>query len=122
MMWGYFAACAVIALSLWRIDHLGGELEREKVEHRQTKAELAAALEKGAGWEAACNEALASANAHSEATLACLKREVDAWLAAGERSAILQDARPRPRDEVEKQQVVDDETRKLAADRLNRPL
>ncbi|MDR2055646.1 MAG: hypothetical protein LBQ10_07250 [Desulfovibrio sp.] len=120
MNWGYVAAAAVFGLSLWGIDHLNGKLDLEKAAHRQTKTELAEALEKGMGWKAAYEEALVAADAHRTATRACLDRVAADAAAREERAEILQAAQPRPRTEQERQQVVNDETRQRAADRLNR--
>lgn len=112
----------LLLLSLWRIDNVQGKLRLEQTEHNQTKVALADAIEKGNGWKAAYHEALSAAEAHKEATEACLNREVEAREAAEERSTILQAAQPRTRTDNEQKQVVDDATRKRSADRLNRPL
>lgn len=115
-----FALCAMLAL--WQIDNLRGKLKLERSEHAKTQSALADAIEKGNGWKAAYEETYRAAEAHRQATQACLEREVEARAAEQERKAILQAAQPRPRTETENKQVVDDETRKRTADRLNRPL
>ena len=113
---------AALLLAFWRIDNVQGKLRLEQAEHNQTKTALADAIEKGNGWKAAYEEAQGAATAQREATQACLDREVEARTAQEARNAILQAAQPRPRTATEQTQVVDDETRKRSADRLNRPL
>lgn len=113
---------AALLLAFWRIDNVQGKLRLEQTEHKQTKVALADAIEKGNGWKVAYEEARGAATAQREATQACLDREVEARTAQEARNAILQAAQPRPRTEAEQKQVVDNETRKRSADRLNRPL
>lgn len=126
MNWKLYAVIGGLAVALllafWRIDNVQGKLQLEQAEHNQTKVALADAIEKGNGWKAAYEEALTAATAQREATQACLDREAEARTAQEARNAILQAAQPRPRTEAEQKQVVDDETRKRSADRLNRPL
>ncbi|CAK7024825.1 MAG: hypothetical protein DELT_02537 [Desulfovibrio sp.] len=123
MNWKHYTVIGLlIVLALWRIDNVQGKLKLERSEHQNTKDALADAIEKGNGWKAAYEEARSAAEAHREATQACLDREAEARAASQERKAILQAAQPRPRAETERTQVVDDETRKRTADRLNRPL
>lgn len=95
-------------------------LDIERAAHELTRAELAEALAKGEGWKLVYEKALESATAHRDATQACLDRAVEAEKARQEREEIIQAAPPRQRTEEEKHQVVNDETRKRAADRLNR--
>jgi hypothetical protein len=120
-MWALAALALALLGALWRVDHLSGALDREKSAHEATQETLARELAKGRGWKAAYEEALFAADAHRTATRACLDREVAATAAREERGAILQAAPPRPRTEQERQQVANDETRKRAANRLNRP-
>lgn len=115
------ALAVALAAALWRADNLGGKLDKERAEHKATQEALVREVEKGAGWIDAYNEAFASAEAHRQATAACIERAAAAETARQEREAILQAAPPGPRTEAEKQQVVTDDTRKRAADRLNRP-
>ena len=112
----------LLLLALWRIDNVQGKLKLEKSEHSKTQEQLADALEKGKQWEAAYREAKGAAERQATATQACLDREKAAIVAKEERTDILRNAKPRPQTETEKRQVVDDETRKRSADRLNRPL
>jgi hypothetical protein len=122
--WIPYAVIAALVLALlaafWRVDNLSGKLALEQSEHNATKDALAVEVEKGQGWVAAYEEALARAQAQGEAVEACYAREVATATAREERAAILQTAQPRAQTEQEKQQVVDNETRKRAADRLNR--
>jgi hypothetical protein len=95
-------------------------LEREEAAHTLTKQALAEAIKDGQAWKKLHDQALEAVKAQRESTQACLDREVEAFVAKEEREALLRAAQPRQRTEAEKQKVVDDETRKLAADRLNR--
>lgn len=123
MNWKHYAVIGLLVLlALWRIDNLHGKLALERSEHQNTKDALAEAVKEGNGWKAAYEEAYRAVETHRQATRACLDREAEARAAEQERKAILQAAQPRPRTETENKQVVDDETRKRTADRLNRPL
>ncbi len=73
-------------------------------------------------WKARAEAATTRAEALADNARRCLEREAQARADAAERAAIMKAARPRPRTETEKARVVDDETRKRVADRLNRPL
>ena len=112
----------IAVLALWRCSVLQGKYELEQSKHQNTKDALADAIEKGNGWKAAYEEAYTTAEDHRQATQACLEREVEERAASQERKAILQAAQPRPRTETEQTQVIDNETRKRVAARLNRPL
>lgn len=123
MNWKHYAVFVLLmVLALWKIDRLRSDLKLERSNHQNTKDALADAVEKGNGWKAAYEEAYRAAETHRQETQACLGREAEARAASQERKSILQAAQPRPRPETEKTQVVDDETRKRVADRLNRPL
>ena len=60
--------------------------------------------------------------AQAENARLCLERETKAARDAAERAAIVKQAKPRARTAEEKDTVVDDETRRRAVERLNRPL
>ena len=90
-----------------------GQLETERLNH-------AATLKERDEWKAAAEAYQKNAEAQAENARLCLDREAQAALDAAERTAIMQQAKPRPR--LEQEQVVDDETRIRVADRLNRPL
>lgn len=111
----YVGIAACMGLLLWRTQYLGSELELEKAAHKATMRERD-------DWEAQALAARASAEALAENARACLAREVRAQADAAERAAIMAQVKPRPRTEAEQTKVVDDETRKRVADRLNRPL
>ncbi len=89
------------------------ELDAEKLRHEAT------ALERDQ-WKTAAEAYRSDAEAQAENARLCLEREREASRAAEERAAIVRQARPRPRTAEEK--VVDDETRRRAVERLNRPL
>jgi len=120
MSFGYLGLAVALAALLAATGWLSGSLKAERAEHEAAKAALVEEVRKGEGWKAAYEEALAAIGAHREATRACLDREEQARTALEERTEILRAAQERPRSEAEKQQVVDDATRKRAADRLNR--
>lgn len=92
---------------------VSGQLEAERLNH-------AATLKERDEWKAAAEAYRKNAEAQAENARLCLDREAKAALDAAERTAIMQQAKPRPRPEQE--QVVDDETRNRVAGRLNRPL
>lgn len=113
--------CAVfVALLLWRVDHLSGELKGEKTAHEKTALKLADAEKDRDAWREATGRATVEAFAQRDNAQACLDREVLARTAATERAAIMSQAKPRPRPKQE--EVVDHETRSRVAGRLNRPL
>ncbi|MDR1398135.1 MAG: hypothetical protein LBJ14_10465 [Desulfarculales bacterium] len=122
--WPPYLIIAVMGLvilgAIWRIDHLSGALALEESRHEAAKDSLAREVEKGMGWKASYEKVVMAAEAHKEATEACLVREMEAQKAREERTAILQATQPRPRTKQEQQQVVNDEIRARAADRLNR--
>lgn len=122
MNWKYVACALVVVLLLWRIDSQGDALELERAQHAGTAQKLADALKKGQSWKTACEKAQQAAEAQRKAVAACMEREAQARRDQRDRDAILRDAAPRERTEHEREQVIDDETRKRAADRLNRPL
>lgn len=123
MNWKPYAACALlVTLLFWRIDHWKNKYKQEVSEHKLTTVALDDAVEKGNGWKKAYEQTLAASEGYREAGQACLDREEEARAALQERKDILQAAPPRERTQTEKEQVVGDETRIRAADRLNRPL
>lgn len=111
----YVGIAACIGLLLWRTHYLDAELKLEKTAHEATRQERD-------NWKAQAEAALARAEALADTARACLAREAQARADAIERAAIMEVAKPRHRTETEKAKVVDDETRKRVADRLNRPL
>lgn len=109
------ALAVAAALLLWRLDHVGGELEMERTAHAAT------ALERDQ-WQAVAEAYRKNAEAQEENARLCLERETKAVQDAAERAAIVKRASPRTRTAEEKNKVVDDETRRRAVLRLNRPL
>lgn len=113
--------CAVfVALLLWRVDHLSGELKGEKTAHEKTALKLADAEKERDGWHFSYEEAVQDIFAQRKNAQDCLDREAAAQASAAERAAIMKQVKPRPRPKQE--EVVDDETRSRIAGRLNRPL
>lgn len=110
-----FAIVFVLALLVWRIDHVNGQLEAERGSHAVTTKERDE-------WKAAAEEYRKEATAQAENARTCLDRAAKAEKDAEERTAIMQQAKPRPRLEPERGEVVDDETRRRVVGRLNRPL
>ena len=109
------AAALVFSLLLWRLDHVGGELDAERAAHAMTEQERA-------HWELSAEAYRQEALAQAENARLCLNREQKAAQDAEKRAAIVKQARPRSRTAAEKERVVDDETRRCAVLRLNRPL
>ena len=109
------AAALALALLLWRLDHVGGELEAEKAAHAVTKQECQR-------WRAVAEACRQDAEAQAENARLCLERETKAARDAAERANIVKRASPRARSAEEKDKVVDDETRRRAVLRLNRDL
>ncbi len=100
------ALVLVFALLLWRLDHVSTRLSATERERDQ--------------WRATAEAYRKDAEAQAENARSCLARESEAARAETERRAIMRRASPvPPKKDVE---VVDDETRRLVIDRLNRPL
>lgn len=114
---------ALIVLGLmWRLDHVSGQLEAEKMARAMAEARVEEVIDESEAWVAAYWEALDEIKAQKDNAQACLDREAKARTDAVERKAILEQAKPRPRPKQEQEKVVDDETRNRVAGRLNRPL
>ncbi len=90
----------------------------EKKDHAATQVTLQQVTESRDGWLAAYGEVLDAAQAQRDNAAACLQREAAARTDAAERADIMAQAVPAAPDKQKK--VVDDATRKRAADRLNR--
>ena len=91
------------------------ELDAERLSHATTAQERDQ-------WKATAEEYRKNAEAQAENARQCLDRETKATRDAAERAAIVKRAKPRARTTEEKDKVVDDETRRRAVERLNRPL
>lgn len=92
-----------------------GALDTERLHHAATATERD-------HWKATAEAYRADAEAQAENTRRCLAREAQAQRDAAERDAIVRQAKPRARTTAEQVRVVDDETRRRAVARLNRPL
>lgn len=116
--------CATLAVGgfAWRLSVVNGKLALEQSNHSRTKDALILAIEERDEWITAFALMENAAQAQQSASAACLDREARALAAQAERTGIMQAVKPRQQTQAEKQQVVDDETRKRVADRLNRPL
>ena len=108
-------AALVFSLLLWRLDHVGGELDAERTAHAIT-------VQERDRWQAAAEAYRKEAEAQAENARICLNREAKTAQDALERAAIVKKAKPHIRPTEEKEKVVDDETRRRAVLRLNRPL
>lgn len=111
---GMGTVMALVAVSLAFVI-TRGELDDERLNH-------AATLKERDEWKAAAEAYRKAADAQAENARLCLEREVNAARDAAERAAIVKQARPRARTAEEKDKVVDDETRRRAVERINRPL
>ena len=108
-------AALVFSLLLWRLDHICGELDAEKTAHAIT-------VQERDRWQSAAEAYRKEAEAQAENARLCLNREAKTAQDALERAAIVKQAKPQIRPTEEKEKVVDDETRRRAVLRLNRPL
>ncbi len=120
------AAAPFLAVSVlylwWTNGQLDADLREERLAHQQTAARLETALDRAAQWQVAAEFAEKKLPPLQEALQTCWTRERQAATDAAERSAILDAARPEPRTPQERQEVVDEATRRKAMDRLNRAL
>lgn len=118
------AACVfavAVALTVLGFRSLRSELEAERAAHAATARSLSTALEANARWKRAGEVLEGQLAAQSGVAEACLKREAQAARAAKEREAILREARTEVEAATPQTGVVDNETRRRIADRLNRP-
>ena len=113
-VWWLVAALLFSGL-LGRLAHVNAELDAERAAHAVTEQERQR-------WQAAAEAYRKDAEAQAENARLCLDREAKNTREEAERAAIMQQARPRARTVEEKAKVVDDETRRRAVLRLNRPL
>lgn len=109
------AAALLFSGLLGRLAHVNAELDAERAAH-------AATAQDRDRWKAAAEAYRGEAVAQAENARLCLDREANAARDAAERTAIVKQARPRARTVEEQNKVVDDETRRRAVERLNRPL
>lgn len=111
----WLAAALLISGLLGCLAWVNRELEVERTAHAVTARECER-------WKAAAEAYRREAVAQAENARLCLVRETNAAKEAAERAAIVKQTRPRARSAEEKDKVVDDETRRRAVERLNRPL
>lgn len=120
------AACAWAHVQGLRLDAVRADAARqvqtEQVAHNATRGQLAAA-----GHEIVRLRSLLELARNATVTVQgslrdALQREAEAVSAATARKQILDQMRTRVRTEAEKLEVVDDDTRRRVADRINRPL
>lgn len=117
--------CGLAGWLVWQgfeVRELRSGLALERAAHVTTAKERDAAITEGLRWAALHGDALAKVAALQGQVTAAQRREAQAQQDAAERQRIMDAAQPRPRTEAEKQQGVDDATRKKAAARLNRAL
>lgn len=114
-------AVALVALAALGFGRLQNELEAERTAHAATARSLSTALEANAHWKRAGEVLETQLAAQSGVAEACLKREAQAARGAKEREAILREARIEVEAATPQTGVVDHETRRRIADRLNRP-
>ncbi len=112
------AALAVLGfacmLLMFQKMSLEEDLLIEREAHLRTQGNLMVAL-------AACELSDITNTGLRTLAEACMEREAQGQVALAERSAIMAKAKPRPQRVEEQKEVVDDVTRQVAADRLNRP-
>jgi hypothetical protein len=119
--WTVIGLSAALLIGSIKTVDLSGKLALEQSAHKTTQEALTRETEKALQWMAVYEDMQERALAQAAATQACLDREATARKAQEERRKILQAAQPRARTAAEQKQVVNDEARKSAADRLNRP-
>ena len=103
------AAALLFSGLLGRLAHVNAELDTERAAHAVTAQDRDR-------WKATAEAYRGEAVAQAENARLCLDRESNAARDAAKQ------ARPRARSAEEKNKVVDDETRRRAVERLNRPL
>lgn len=111
----WLAAALLISGLLGRLAYVSRELDAERAAHAVTEQERQR-------WQAAAEAYRKDAEAQAENARLCLDREAKITREEAERAAIMKHAKPRARSTEEKAKVVDDETRRRAVLRLNRPL
>lgn len=111
----WLVVALLISGLLGRLAYVNSRFDAEKSAHEATRQKLDR-------WRSAAEAYRQDAEAQAENARLCLGREAEAMKKAQERAAIVERARPRARTVEEKDKVVDDETRRRAVLRLNRPL
>ncbi len=109
------AGACLCAFLYWRMSALNGEKALLEAELEQARLECQA-------WKVTAEAYRTELAAQADNAARCLAREAQASRDAAERKNILKQAKPRARTAQEKMEVVDEETRSRAVERLNRPL
>ena len=122
MNWIHRAVALLCLLLLWRIDSLGDDLDKEKLAHQATRIELHQTAEDGQGWKKLYETAQESATAYKTTADECISRENTARQYKTEREAVFEEDTPKERTPEDKAKVSNENTRKRAAVRINRPL
>ena len=115
-------AIALAMLTSLAAAWFSGQLKAERARHDLTRQKLAMAVEGLEAWRATALDAEQKNTLVGELAQACLDRERRAKEDAAARAEIMRRAKPRELTEAEKKEIIDDDTRKAAMDRLNRPL
>ena len=121
----YVLQFAIVALAVyagwlrWDNSSLTDALTLERSQHNATRLERDTAVKDGLGWMRLYTNSTVKMGALQGQSAECLRREEQAQTDAAARAAIMQKAQPTQRTTTD--QVVDDATRKAAADYLNRP-
>ena len=119
--WPFLALLGTLLVAaLAVIFALNVELDAEQAAHNATRERLSYCQLDAAFTREALSQAKNATAALQDSLHAAQAREVKARADASARKQILSGSKPRPRTEVERQEVVDDATRNAAADRLNR--
>lgn len=110
--WGYAACGWLVLVSAGTAVWMGSRLDAERAAHEATRAALKQAV-------TACGQIEERAEALRRALAEAHEREA-AWAREeAARAEIVKKAKPGPRPPAERDQVVDDATRREAVDRLN---
>lgn len=120
---GWPALLAAVICAIFGYEQgYGDAWEKACLEMDAIRAKQAVTEQECERWQATAEAYQRDAEAQTENAKLCLEREAKAAQDAMERAAIVKRSKPRARSAEEKNKVVDDETRRCAIMRLNRPL
>lgn len=111
----WLAAALLFSGLLGRLAHVNAELDAERAAHAVTAQDRDR-------WKATAEAYRGEAVAQAENARLCLDRESNAARDAAEPCGHSETGQPACRTAEEQDKVVDDETRRRAVERLNRPL